>query len=291
MKTCLECIPCFVRQALESTRFVTDDEAVHEKVLREVLRMAAELDMRECPPAMGRRIHTLIKQLTGKADPYAEAKRHFNDMALKLYPELKREVESAEDPLETAVKLAIAGNIIDFGPAGSIHADHVHEAISHALATPLDEGTLQEFRRRVRDAQSILYLGDNTGEIVFDRLLIEELPRQKVTFVVRGGPIINDVTREDAETAGLTELVEVIDNGSDAPGTILPTCPEEFRQRFTDADLVIAKGQGNYESLSEADREIYFALKAKCPVIARHLNCEIGSMVFRSSLARSGDFN
>ena len=283
MRTYLECIPCFIRQTLESARFVTDDETVHEKVLREVLRASAELDMHDCPPAMGRRIHQLIKQVTGNDDPYREAKDRFNKAALALYPELKATIEASDDPFTTALKLAIAGNIIDFGPTSSVHEDHVHASIAHALSASLDERSVETFRKRVDEVDGLLYLGDNTGEIVFDRLLVEELPLEKVTFVVRGEPIINDVTRHDAEVAGLTDLVEVIDNGSDAPGTILETCSQAFRERFASAELILAKGQGNYESLSDVPGEIYFALKAKCPVIARHLGCEIGSMVFRRS--------
>ena len=113
-------------------------------------------------------------------------------------------------------------------------------------------------------------------EIVFDRLLIEQLPREKVTLVVRGAPVSNDATMIDAEDTGLTKLLEVIDNGSDAPGTILDDCSHAFRERFDSADLIIAKGQGNYESLSEVEKDIYFLLKAKCPVIARDLGCEVG---------------
>ncbi len=130
-------------------------------------------------------------------------------------------------------------------------------------------------------ARDILYLGDNAGEVVFDRVLIERLPYDEVTFVVKGSPVINDATMADAEAAGLTDLVEVITNGSDGPGTILKTCSPQFRERFGQADLIIAKGQGNYESLSEVDKSIFFVLKAKCPVIARDLDCTIGEMILR----------
>ena len=129
------------------------------------------------------------------------------------------------------------------------------------------------------NAQDILYLADNAGEIVFDRLLIEQLPMQKITVVVKGFPIINDATMEDAVAAGLTEIVSVIDNGSDAPGTILEICSDAFVSRFEQADLIITKGQGNYETLSDIDKNIYFILKAKCPVIASDLGCPIGQMV------------
>ncbi|OHB65800.1 MAG: hypothetical protein A2Y76_06255 [Planctomycetes bacterium RBG_13_60_9] len=159
----------------------------------------------------------------------------------------------------------------------------VTETIDKALSADWDPGCLEEFAQAVNDARSILYLGDNAGEIVFDRLLIEELPHEKVTFVVKGSPVLNDATREDARTVGLTDLVEVIDNGSDAPGTILESCSAEFRRRFEHSDLIIAKGQGNYECLSNVDKDMFFILMAKCPVIATHLGCDIRQMILRPS--------
>jgi uncharacterized protein with ATP-grasp and redox domains len=138
---------------------------------------------------------------------------------------------------------------------------------------------VEQLRSDAECAQNILYLVDNAGEIAFDRLLIEQLPTEKITVVVKGKPVINDATMEDAEFVGLTDIVEVIDNGSDAPGTILETCSQNFRDRFEEADLVIAKGQGNYETLSDLDKNIFFILKAKCPVIARDIGCEIGDMI------------
>ncbi|MCK5255186.1 MAG: DUF89 family protein, partial [Deltaproteobacteria bacterium] len=123
---------------------------------------------------------------------------------------------------------------------------------------------------------------DNAGEIVFDRLFIEQLPREKVTYVVRGEPIINDVTIEDAREVDMFELVDVIDNGSDAPGTILETCSHEFQKRFASSDLVIAKGQGNYETLSDINKRIFFLLQVKCPVIAKDIGFEVGSFVVKA---------
>jgi len=288
MKTFFDCIPCFVRQALDSIRMVTPDEAIHERLLREVLCKASKMDMRQSPPEMGQRIHRLIRELTGEVDPYRSAKDRFNSLAMDLYPELKARVERSADPLATAVRLVIAGNVIDMGVNNHVSDEQVHEAIDHALDTPFD-ADLAAFAEATSSAKDILYLADNAGEIVFDKLLIEQLPREKVTVVVKGSPVINDATMADAETAGLSELVEVIDNGSDAPGTILEDCSEAFRQRFEQADLVIAKGQGNYETLSDVEKDIFFILKAKCPVIARDIGCEVESLVLRrSSCAKFG---
>jgi len=279
MRTFLECVPCFVRQALDSARLVTDDEAVHEQALREVLREVGEMDFHNSPPVMGQHMHRLIRRLVADDDPYRNIKDHFNRLALALYPELEKRLAGSRDPLETAVRLAIAGNIIDFGSNCDLEDSHVEEAIESSLVAPLSKSAVEDLRESAGRATSILYLGDNGGEIVFDRLLIEQLPRQKVTYVVRGSPVINDATMSDALATGMTDLVEVIDNGSDAPGTILETCSPAFRRRFQAADLVIAKGQGNYETLSEADKSIFYLLKVKCPVIARHIGCDVDDLV------------
>ena len=260
MKTFFDCIPCLLRQALDSGRRGTDDEAIHERLLREVLRAAGEMDLRRSPPEMGQYVHRLLRPLPGRSAPYRAVTERFNRVALEIYPQLKAHVEHSANPVETAVRLAIAGNVI--APIG---------------------GDVAAFGRAMSAARDILYLADNAGEIVFDRLLIEQLGPESVTVAVKGFPVINDATMDDAEAAGLTELVEVIDNGSDAPGTILDDCTEAFRRRFDQADLVLAKGQGNYETLSAAERDIFFLLKAKCPVIARDLGCQVGSLLVRRS--------
>ena len=283
MRTYFDCIPCFVRQTLDSVRLITDDEQIHERVMREVLRLASKMDLRQSPPAMAQKIHRLIRKLTGVQDPYLQTKDRFNKLALKMYPELRKKVEASADPFETAIRLAIAGNIIDLGVKTGLAESQVEETITQSLTDPLDIKALKGFRNATSRAKDILYLGDNAGEIVFDRLLIEQLPCEKITFVVKANPIINDATMEDAEIVGLTDIVSVIDNGSDAPGTILEDCSEKFRRRFNEADLVIAKGQGNYETLSDVDKDIFFILRAKCPVIARHLDCEVGEMILRKS--------
>jgi len=282
MQTYLDCVPCFVRQALEAVRFVSDDPAVHAAVLRRVLRGAAEMDLHQAPPAMGRLIHRFIRDATGDGDPYRAVKQQFNRLALGMYPALKATVARSASPLETAVRLAIAGNIIDFGITASLTEATVRETMERALREPLI-GSVDSLGRQAERADEVLYLTDNAGEIVFDRVLIETLPAGKVTVAVKGSPVINDATFDDAVAAGLTECCEVIDNGSDGPGTLLETCSVSFRQRFDRADLIIAKGQGNYETLSDVPRPIVFLLMAKCPVIARDIGCAVGSLVARGA--------
>ena len=282
MKTFFDCIPCIIRQTLDSVRLVTPDEAVHQRVLREVLRTAAEMDLRQTPPEMAQWIHRRIREHVGQGDPYRQIKDRFNQMALKLYPTLQDWVRNASIPMETAVRLAIAGNVIDFGVNSQLSEEQVRQSVMHALSVSLD-ADVEEFSRAVSQARRILYLVDNAGEIVFDRLLIERISPGKVTVAVRGFPVINDATMTDAEDTGLVELAEVIDNGSDAPGTILSDCSKPFVDCFNEADLIVSKGQGNYETLSEVDKDIYFLLKVKCPVIARDIGCEMDSLVLRHS--------
>ena len=284
METFYDCIPCFIRQALYAVRLATRDERIHEEVLRSVLRTASEMDLRKSPPAMAQQIHRLIRRLSSCDDPYKELKDRFNRYALELYPGLRQRIDNASNPLETALRFAIAGNIIDFGVNNKLDRIDLAKTIERALSEPLS-GEIEELYYAITLAKKILYLGDNAGEIVFDRLLIEKLPVDKITFVVKGSPIINDATMDDARATGMTDVVNVIDNGSDAPGTIIEECSDTLKHLFTDTDLIIAKGQGNYETLTDVNKNIFFILKAKCPVIAKHLGCELGSFVVRQALS------
>ena len=281
MRTYFDCIPCFVRQSLDAVRLITGDESIHEQVLREVLRVTSTADLHQSPPEMGQKIHRLIRQLTEIDDPYLQIKKHFNTSALTLYPKLQQIITESKEPFETAVRLAIAGNIIDLGVKSSLKMRDVYKTIDEALIAELDMTTFEDFKKEAATAKSILYIADNAGEIVFDRILIDQLGPDRITFAVKGRPVINDATIEDAQATGLTDLVRVIDNGDNAPGTILKSCSEEFRHCIEEADLIIAKGQGNYETLSDLDKNIFFLLKAKCPVIANHLGCEVGTTVLR----------
>ena len=278
MKTSLDCIPCFVRQIIDATRMVSSDPLVHERMVREVLRWASEMDMNQPPPLLAKRIHRRVREISGVADPFRAAKVRLNRMVMGLAADLRAEVESAEDPLAVAVRLAIAGNVIDLGAKSNVTTADVLRSVGQAMVEPLS-GELDQFRQAAAEARSILYLADNAGEIVFDRLLIEALSPERVILAVRGAPVLNDATEADARAVGLHEICEVIDNGSDAPGTLLEDCSRAFRQRFADADMIIAKGQGNFETLSEAPDNIFFLFKVKCPVIAAYIGLPVGANV------------
>jgi damage-control phosphatase, subfamily I len=278
VETYLDCIPCFIRQTLDAVRLTTLDEKSHETVLRKVLAATGRMDLTKSPPQMGQFIHRIIREFSGNQDPYKKHKEHFNRFALNLYPDLKKKVELSPEPIETAARLAIAGNIIDFGVNTRVDNSYVNETIELSLQEQLF-GKFKKFIDAVNSAKNILYLGDNTGEIVFDRLLIEQLPKDKVIYAVRGSPVINDATMDDAVDTGMTKLVRVIDNGSDAPGTILEECSDVFMRAFSDADLIISKGQGNYETLSHVDKNSFFLLKVKCEIVASDIGCDVGRFV------------
>lgn len=276
MNTHLDCIPCFLRQSLEAARQVTGDALVQEQIVRDVLRMTAELDFRQSPPLVGQAIRRRMREMTGVKDPYQEAKSRFNRLAMDALPDLTATVRRAPDSLLAAAKLAIAANAIDMSVAAALTNAEILEALHGSTDAPF-HGDGEAFGKAVAGATDILYLADNAGEIAVDRLLVEQLGPKRVTLAVRGAPVLNDATLSDAYEVGMHELVEVIDNGSDGAGTILTDCSVPFQQRFTRADLIIAKGQGNFETLSGVDGNIFFLFKVKCPVIARHVGLPLGA--------------
>lgn len=284
MKILFDCLPCFLRQTLKAVRMVSDNAALHERVLRQVLRAMSEMNFGGSPALMGRRIHRFIREAVGDRDPYRAIKKASNQFALRLVAQLRERIERSTDPFATAVRLAIVGNVLDFGVFHDASFEDMARRVEEEI-TLAQNGVLEidRLREAVNRAAEILLIGDNAGEIVFDRLLIEQIPVERVTYAVRGQPIINDATREDAEATGLADLVPIIDNGADAPGTILELCSASFRARFEEADLVIAKGQGNYETLNDCGREVFFLLKAKCPIVTHDLGCEAGAAVVRRS--------
>jgi uncharacterized protein with ATP-grasp and redox domains len=280
IKTALECIPCIVRQAAEVVGMSSDDDVEKEQLLRRVLRDLALADWTVIPVTIAQRIQRLVREATGNADPYSLLKERMNRIALSLLPGLTDSVMKQSDPREAVVRLAIAGNLLDAGSKTRLAPEDLEARLNTLWDMPL-VGSAADLFSAAKDARSILYLADNAGEIVFDRLLIEALPTHKITVAVRGSPVINDATIADAKTAGITDIVTVITNGSDAPGTILAECSEEFRHHFVGADLIIAKGQGNYETLASTDKRIYFLLTVKCPMIAADIGAPVGALVVK----------
>ncbi len=278
MEISLDCYPCFLKQALRAARAATDNAAVHEKVIREISLWAARLDLAQSPPEAGKYIYRRVSEIVGVGDPFAEAKRQANAAAEALLPVLDSMLDASGDRLAAATRLAIAGNVIDMATVGRLGPEALERAVREAAQAPL-VGDLDSFLEQLGAASSVLYLADNAGEIVFDKILIEEIGPDRVTVVVRGEPVINDATMADAREVGLDGLVRVLPSGSSAPGTVLKECSGEVRALFREADLVISKGQGNFETLDRCGREVFFLFVVKCEVVAQYLGERVGASV------------
>jgi uncharacterized protein with ATP-grasp and redox domains len=277
MKTYLDCYPCFLRQALDAARYAGADDDQQRTILNLVLDTLRSLDPASTPPEIGDAIHRMVRQETGGGDPYASAKDEATQQALALYPRLKALVAEASDPLQVAVRLAIAGNIIDLAPNSSYD---LWATVERVLEQPFAVDDSQAFARALSSADALLYLADNAGETVFDRVLIETVD-VPVVYAVKGGPVLNDATLDDAVKAGLDKVAELASTGSDAPGTVLRLCSAEFRRRYDEAQMIVAKGQANYETLSGEGERLFFLLQTKCYVIAEDVGVPQGSIVLQ----------
>jgi uncharacterized protein with ATP-grasp and redox domains len=274
VRTYLNCIPCFVRQALEASLMATKDRAMQEKALKKVLSELGKTSFKgKIPSDIAHKVHCIVREVTRNKDPYKKLKEEYNKKALKMYSGLKRMAR-----LLTATKLAIAGNIIDFGPGSEFDLE---KTIEEVLAQDFAIDHFDRFGRVLQKSKRVVYLGDNAGEIVFDRILLEELKDREITFFVKGGPIINDATIEDAKFAEINKIAKIRTVSNGEPGTGLRRNSKSFINLLKSADIVISKGQGNYEALSEVNANIFFLLKVKCPTIARDIGVKIGDIVVK----------
>jgi damage-control phosphatase, subfamily I len=284
MKTHLECIPCFIKQSLEAAQMATDDKEIQKQVLKEVMKYLLTITFTDSPPQLSREVHAIIKKYTKNNDPYKKVKKQSNEQVKALYPKLKEIISNAEDPLLMAIKLAIVGNVIDFG---TMKRFNLKQTIDSAIHKHFDDTSYPQFQNRLKKSTTILYLADNSGEIFFDKLLIEELVKRnkKVTYVVKANPIINDVLLQDAKDAQINKIATVIQGDAgqtkSAPGMVLCFVSDEFKEKLQSFDMVLSKGQGNYESLSEYNREIFFLLMIKCPIVAKDIGIEMGQLVLK----------
>jgi uncharacterized protein with ATP-grasp and redox domains len=271
-----DCIPCAIGSLVTLFHKGVVPKEKQEPAMRALLTFLSKIDLKQSLPQMGKEMHRLIRGVLENPDPYAEIKRAFNQLMLEYYPDLEKLVDNAADPFSMALRLAIAGNIIDFGPGRPFDFNATLErAKSMVLAVDKSESLRDSSPR----AEMLLYLGDNAGEIVMDRIFLETIRHPNVYFAVRGAPVINDATIDDARAVGIDKIARVISNGDDAPGTILEATSAEFRDIFDRADLVIAKGQGNFEGLYGIDKNIYYILMAKCDHVAAHLGVRKGDLV------------
>jgi uncharacterized protein with ATP-grasp and redox domains len=280
VKTELACLPCFYGQIRRTLNFAGVNGDRGRGIIRKVDGIIEKASLDEVPARTTTLIHRILREETG-VDPYREVKATYNRIALEKLHSLREAAGKVADPLEGGVRAAIAGNVIDFGIYEQIDLDR---AIKDAFRLPLPRDAFHAFADAVKNARRILYLCDNAGEIVFDRVLIELLRARgkEVIAAVKGTPVINDATSDDAAAAGLDDCATVIDNGNDGIGTLLEACSARFLEAYRSADLIISKGQANFETLvQERDARIFFLFKVKCPVVAGFLGSQNGDIVLR----------
>lgn len=274
----LDCLPCFLRQVLEAARMTTKNIQLHEEIMEDTIKLIANYKKFRYSPEIGREMHKIVKNKTKTLDPYKEIKDKNIESALEVYPSLKQFLFKKEDRLYWSLKVASTGNIIDAAIYSNIN---VKDSVEKELEKEFAICDIEEFKNKLKTAKNLLIIGDNAGETVFDKVLIEELLFLDITYAVRESPIINDATIEDAKASGLETCTKIISTGCDAPGFIVEEGSEEFLKVYNSADLIISKGQGNYETLSEEKREMFFLLKAKCPVIADRLGVDVNNYIFK----------
>jgi len=283
MKASFDCIPCIIRQTVEAARLGSPDQKMQREIINKTLKYLQNADFDVSPPELGKHIYQMISESLGGIDPYHEMKHRLNSFILKHYNELKRFVYFSDDPVHLAAKLSIVGNQFHFDEGEP--AVQLQEMLSEVNKLKFAVDDYSQFLEDLLKSRHILFLADNAGEIVFDKLFIEVLKRfypergHKFIVVVRGAPIINDATRADAEMIDLDEVATVIDNGDNAPATVLHHVSQEMRDYYHKADLIISKGQGNFESLEQENKRIYFMFRIKCPVISKELEAPEGSLV------------
>lgn len=258
----------------------TNDKKMHKKVLKEVMKELYDISFNKTPPEVSTLVHRKIKEITNCKDPYDEVKKKKNLSALKIESKLKYWIKNAENKLFSALKFSIAGNVIDFGRPKKIDITKILREIDKKDLVIND---FNIFKKKLSNAKDILYIGGNAGEIIFDKLLISELLKmgKNVKFVVSEKPIINDATIEDAKFVGLDKIVKVITGIKESPGTVLELCSEDFIKEFRNSDMIIAKGQGNYEALSNENANIFFLLVPKCKIVAEDLGVNIEDFVLK----------
>ena len=278
MELQLECLSCILRQAMDAAKMATSDEVLQKKIMDEALAVLAGYRNYVNSPALTRAVQSVVIKNTGVSDPYAGVKKDDIEVAARILPALREFLDKAENKLYWALKIVATGNVIDRAVtiAGGFEAIMDSE-IRKKFA--IDDFAV--FEQKLTAAQNILIIGDNAGESVFDRILIEHLPSLHFTYAVRSGPALNDVTEQDAIASGLGECADIISTGCDSPGVLLDEFSQEFLDIFWGADIVISKGQGNFEALSGSGRGIFFLLKAKCTTISAAFNTGLNEYVFQ----------
>lgn len=271
-----DCINCAIGSliTLFDKGLISDEHK--DEAMRKLLQHLSTANYLQSPVHLGKSMHRTIRNVLNNPDPYREIKKESNATLMDYYPVFKHEVLTDADPFQLALRMALAGNIIDFGPNHRFdwkktmdRARSTHPAIDHSA----------HLKEALKNTETLLYIGDNAGEIVMDRILLETIDHSNTFFAVRGSPIINDITIQDATDVGIDKIATIISNGDDAPGILLDSASAEFREIFERADLIISKGQGNFEGLVGCGKNIYYLLIAKCDHVAEFLDVKKGDFI------------
>lgn len=274
---------CFCKGVFSFVKRIGIPEEKRIPAIKEVMSMIALADFTLPPPLIAEKCYEILTPFgNGMKDPFKEEKDRSTECAWQLLEEIREKLEAFPDSWEGALRLAIAGNIIDFGVDSNFRIEDAKKLVADALEMPLDRESMALLKKKMAEAENILYIVDNCGEAVFDSYFIK-LFSSKITVAVRGRPILNDVTMEEAESSGLLKVAaRVIDTGDSVPGVWLPRTSANFREAFDKADFCIAKGQGNLETLRGCGKPIFFLFRAKCPVVVKNTgNAVMGSCQIR----------
>jgi len=272
-----QCRCCHIKAFEDKVQGIPFSKESKHSLIKAFYTYMSDHGLSKSSPEAARDIQAMIRQASHLTDPYKKEKELINKDLLNLYPELKKKVEQSKNPLDEALRLSIAGNIIDSVASPDYN---IQSTINYVLSSEFKIDHSDSLFREMKEAKSILYLGDNAGEIVLDKLFIETLGYSNIIYAVRGAPVLNDATIIDAEQVGINESARVISNGTDAPSTLMDRVSEEFRLVYDSADIIISKGQGNLEGLiHEKSKNIYFLLMVKCNVIGEIIGAAKGDFV------------
>lgn len=281
MKIDNACVECIINQSRRVTEAIRADSTLSKRMVDRVEALGKTFDFKKTPPEVASYVYEQMAQIAGMDDLYGELKAHATEKAKTFIPQLHQELENSSDRLLTAIKIAVAGNVIDL--AAEVTFD-LHEEMEKIFETNFAHDDVDQLESALKNASTLLYIGDNVGEHIFDYLCIETLqqlyPNLEISYMVRGNPIINDVTMVEAKEAGFDKLCYLVDSGVNTPGFAYERANEASQKLFDEADLVITKGMGNYECLSPSPRtNLCYLLKIKCNVVANSLGQNVGDIV------------
>lgn len=266
-----DCMRCLIKNAVDIPESASESDKL--QYMQQVLKILANAPLTASAPEIVWEINKLKHTVLGLQNEFSELKQHFNAVILSYLPELRKRVQQAPDELMAAIQYSLVCNYIDFGAMEHVDETYLSTLLDEALNIQLDPVLYQRLQANLSSAKHLLFLTDNCGEIVADKLLIEVIrrhyPQLSITAMVRGEPVLNDATMEDAQQVGLTKLIHVIDNGNGIAGTCLEQLSTTAKFAVENADLILSKGQGNFETLRKCGLNIYYLFLCKCDMFAR----------------------